>query len=362
MRIVLIAMIWFFPSLAHEYLYPVGMSVKQERVYVAYQKTATHLELWEWDYITGYANQLLLSRYSPAGFTLLPDESGFSFIDNGLLKIKQFIKRSPRTIAFDAPIYQVELVHWMDPTTCYVAGRYNDYSGIFQIDWDGMVQPAIYQEGRDALYPQKIDDLLYYIERTEDDAQYRLVCTHYQIASHEEWNERITACQTHKRGETLIDFQSQPIAFLHMSSHDEGVAVGYPLAISRKDKAIPFKLYRLFIEGQKWNAKELFSFSIPTALLLSGTNQRLYESILPLLPKVCQNHIYFVDSSTTEFLTLHRFDLSTAEITQCAKGAQHYFGVCPFEGGNFYGGQMGGDIELLDGVQLMLGRYINKLT
>ena len=323
---------------------------------MTYQKTATHLELWEWYYVTGYANQLLLSRYSPAGFTLLPDESGFSFIDNGLLKIKQFIKRSPRTIAFDAPIYQVELVHWIDSTTCYVAGRYNDYSGIFQIDWDGIVQPVIYHEGRDALYPQKIDDLLYYIERTED-AHYRFVCTHYQTASHEEWSERITACQTHKRGETLIDFQSQPIAFLYMSSRQEGIAVGYPLAISKKDKAIPFKLYRLFIEDKKWTAKELFSFSIPTELLLAGPHQRLYESLLPLLPKVCQNHIYFVDSSASGFLALYQFDQSMGNVTQWTKGAQHYFGVCPFEGGNFYGGQMGGDIELLEGVQLMLGRY-----
>ena len=88
----------FFSSCAKEFLYPVGYHPVQNKVFVIYQKNSSHLELWEWDPFTHYSYQILFSRYSPAGFTFLPDYSGFSFIDDGLLKVKQLIKGSPRTI------------------------------------------------------------------------------------------------------------------------------------------------------------------------------------------------------------------------------------------------------------------------
>jgi len=87
-------------SYAIEFLYPVAQ-INQDgtnKIYVMYQKSLTHVELWVWDPETKVATKGLLSSHTPVNFRLLPGNKGFSFIDNGRIKIKLFNHRSIQSI------------------------------------------------------------------------------------------------------------------------------------------------------------------------------------------------------------------------------------------------------------------------
>ncbi len=351
----LVFLCYFFPLHAKEFLYPVGYYPERDTVFVIYQKTSTHLELWEWDLRTEYAHQLLLSRYSPAGFTFLPDYSGFSFIDNGMLKVKQLLKRSPRTIEYDAPIYNVEQVNWIDSKICYTSGKYQDYFGIFQIDWDGLVQPILFQEGVDYQYPQKIDQFLFFIERTEDGC-YRIACTNY-FANYqeEEFSSRIDSYLKSKPFiREILHFDKKPLAFLRMVSAYEGFVLSHSKVVSKNDPSVSFDYYHFTQDNGLWNLSLLFSFTVPTQFLVMGYD-RLYESMLPLLPNVCQRGIYYVDSSATSFLALYFFEFVTEKKRLVARANQHLFGVRSCQKGVVYGGEIKGLVEMTEGVWMKLG-------
>ena len=68
-----------------------------------HQTEAQETRLWSLNSVTNQYEQLLSSQYNPIGVQLLPDKSGFSFLDNGLIKVKNFLKRSPKTIEIYEP-------------------------------------------------------------------------------------------------------------------------------------------------------------------------------------------------------------------------------------------------------------------
>ena len=99
-KIILIAVMVCNQTLAYEYLYPVaGVKKNNERyLYLLYQKDAIHVELFLWHEKTKIISKVLPSLCMPAGIRMLPDQKGFSFIDNGRIKLKLFNKRSPKAI------------------------------------------------------------------------------------------------------------------------------------------------------------------------------------------------------------------------------------------------------------------------
>src|SRR5579872_5143165 len=114
MKVVVVAIsLWMVGATACEFLYPVA-SVSKDHVLVMYQKNSYHLELWDWNPQTNQADSVLLSLYTPAGVKLLLSKKGYSFIDSGVIKIKMFQKRSPKTVEIDQPLHTIELLHWID--------------------------------------------------------------------------------------------------------------------------------------------------------------------------------------------------------------------------------------------------------
>ena len=100
-------MLLFFGIInSEEFLYPVASfnNDGQNFIYVIYQKNVHHLELWSVNSETMIATKLLMSNFSPAGVRLLPNQAGFSFIDNGRIRVKYTNKRSPLSFDFEYPI------------------------------------------------------------------------------------------------------------------------------------------------------------------------------------------------------------------------------------------------------------------
>ena len=127
---------------ACEFLYPVA-AISENHILVIYQKNSSHLELWDWNPQTNQANLALLSRFTPAGVKLLPNKKGYSFVDHGVIKIRDFKKRSPKTIEIDTPLYNIEVLNWIDEKRCYTHAMLGDRFGIFEITDEGEVSPLI---------------------------------------------------------------------------------------------------------------------------------------------------------------------------------------------------------------------------
>lgn len=332
---------------AQEYVYPVASFTKegQEWVYLFYQKSLKHIELWLWNPQAHCAQKALLSSYTPAGLRILPDQSGFSFVDNDRIRIKEFAKRSPRSIDIYEPIYDIGIVEWMDSTHGYFSAKQEDKSALFLLDrvTENVVCLAKLRNG-DCLYPVVLGNELFYIERIHPDGHYRCISGHscrYRIM-HAPFAQDILKCEkdnfnnkenfddrianiiaqraeryernsliTEDQTTLVLDFDREALAFLRMESSTCGYVLTHASSIEKSDVELPIDYYKISKKGGVWQRQLLFSFIIPLSLLLPESPARLYESLLPLLPKHYNSHIYFVDSNENAILNLCYYDIAS---------------------------------------------------
>jgi hypothetical protein len=347
-----------------EYVYPVAAASEQE-VYVLYQKSIDHIELWLWNSITKKASKALLSTFSPAGLQLLPDGSGFSFIDNDRIRVKMQGRRQPRAVGFYEPIYDISLIHWIDHEAFYFSAKEKDHYTIFHGTIYGTCHRIISIKHGDCMYPQLRGSDLYFIER-DDNNDYAIVSIPYPIIPHEEcvpctdpaqFEERVKAVMQ-ERGEVahrsyadpskrslVADFGKHPIAFLRMYSDTFGIVIEYPQAVNRSDAFIPFTCHALEHINNAWQTRALFSFDISTQLLMTGSPDRLYESILPLLPRFDgKETIFFVNTNKFRSgMNIHEFRLDARSIAERANNDENrglFFSPLCSKFGNWYGGML----------------------
>jgi len=331
---------------AIEYLYPVGTGISPEGsdvIYLIYQRSLEHVELFAWDPIEGVAHKALLSAYTPAFFHLLPDNSGFSFIDQGRIRIKQFEKRSPFTIPLYAPIDTITSVEWIDAQHCYFTARYADHFGIFATDLEGNMTTVLSDDGHDFLYPQQPAGQLFFIRRSASgnyDIGTQLVNEHdYHI---------------------ILNFEETPIAFLRMIDAEHGFVIQHQAYLDRHDTFSNFACwYFKKIDGQ-WKKERIFEFNIPLDLFFGDTPQRFYESIVPLLPVHIDGNIFFINHNMlTNRLGLYRYELQK-EHYQLAFAPKEPLICCSptsLFGLIFYGGNV---VEYNDGYVHLPSMYLDS--
>jgi len=367
-------------SLADEFLYPVAATNVHEKsyVYLIYQKSLDHLELWIWDPATKVVTKGLLSAFTPAGLRLLPGGQGFSFIDNGRIKIKQFNKRSPKSLELNEPLYEITLIEWLDEHSFFLSAKERERFSIYQVDMQGNTEKIVTSDQADCLYPCKVADTLFYLERDDISA---VVCR-YQTDKHkhqhsrlmsvpypyveskmepsfndrEHFDERVAQLLqgdgerkkplvAEGRKQKLIDFGTMPVAFLHMESATEGFVVEYPEGVEQHDTTLPLTYHRISLSEQGWGMEALFNFEVPLHLLWPSSTTRLYESMLPLLPRHTKDGIYFVDcvrSPEKQSLDIFLYTLD-GKIEQKTRGhGLHdlFFGVLPYDAILMYGGSI----------------------
>jgi len=319
-----------------EYVYPVAYLNDETTIFLIHQLSSDHIELLQWNAQTNCTQQILWSLFNPAGFQLLRDNSGFSFIDNGRLRIKSFNKRSPKTIDFDEPLFNINSLYWIDEHSCYCSAQQgNDYA-LFHLHDDGRINFIVACNNKDYLYPQKINTHLFYIERDKTNNSHNNTPSYHIVQA---------LCPMHDAldAQEIIDFKDRPIAFLHMLSHTEGCVIEYQKKVDTSDKTMLFFYHHIIKEGDFWYKKELFSFCIPCALLIHGSKELLYESMAPLLPQIVENKIYYVTSLLSEdyFLRPYYYDLLTgvcAKIILPSQRQGHCFVPKPCANRLYYGG------------------------
>jgi len=368
-----------------EYLYPVASFKEQDKqkVYLFYQKSLTHIELWLWDCETKEVAKALLSTYTPAGLRLLPNQQGFGFIDNGRIKVKLYNKRSPKSLDIYEPIYDINPVTWLDDDCCYFSAKERECYGIYHVNMLGELKRIITFPKIDCMYPQKVNGELFYIERTimNNGYRYRIMQAPYpqvvftsRVFSNENFDEQVNALLaeegnkpangliTQDQCKPMLDFEERPIAFLSMISEQEGFVIEHSIHIDKQDKTMLFLFHHIKKGKSDWECTYLFSFEIPLHLLLPESSSRLYESILPLLPKHYGNYIYYVDCSKSEqhMLNIFHYNLISGQHTQKTFGAevhQNFFVPMAIGDKLFYGGTLLDDDE--EFFQHELGMRIN---
>ena len=292
----------FLPAI--EYTYPVACLDDGVTILFIHQLSTTRIQLFQLNTQTDQIEPILWSLFNPAAMQLLPDRSGFSFIDNGRLRIKRFNKRSPKAIDFSEPLFNINSLCWLDSNSCYCSAQQGNAMALFELHDDGTARCLAHDKKKDFLYPQKIDNHLFYIERDKNNNVSS--CAHHIMQMTYPKDER------HAQARMIINFNDKPIAFLDMKSYQEGFVLEHNQIVDSRNENLLFLYHRIIKKERVWKKELLFSFSIPAYLLIQGNQEQLHESILPLLPRSIDNKIYFVDNSmsATSHLELYAYDMS----------------------------------------------------
>jgi hypothetical protein len=262
---------------AQHFIYPVADFDNGRKLIILYQKSLQDIELWFFNPATGSAMRGLSSFLAPANVRMMPSGKGFSFIDQGYIKIKEFDKRSARTLPIYEPIGLFSCMNWIDEENFYFTALQGEFYQIFQGDMQANVQQMTYEE-IDALYPQKIGSKLFYIQRGTKN--------HASIVE-KLWNQD-------ELPKIIIPALDNKPCFLRMISQQEGFYLQAPTKkIDNPDDCYQFACHHITKLDEKWTSEKLFNFYIP-ARYITGAD-RLYESIKPFLPNCTLTpDIYFV--------------------------------------------------------------------
>jgi len=308
-------------SRSYSYLYPVERFTHdgQEYLMSLWQKEKDCVELYLCNTATGVAQKELFSLFNPVGIQLLPSHDAYSFIDNGRVRIKEFIKRSPQSLEFDKPIFNISLVHWIDDTMAYCHAQEGHRFGIYMFDRNGSVQRLLYDASADYLFPSKIGDMLHYIRRTQvNDSM------HYEVGvvpfpDKVLCDERVL--YNLEDQQLILSAGTLPIAFLRMESAQQGFVLVHQNEFDPEvDRTIQFHYYALERRSNGWHARQLFSFCVPSCLLDHTNQNRLYENVLPLLPYHHGANIYYGSMSSdtaSENMQLYCFNMKNQTIRWC---------------------------------------------
>ncbi len=354
---------------AVEYVYPNAAIVDKEgsvRVFVTIQHAPDRLDLYVWNPVDKIATKAVLSTYTPAGFKVLPDKSSFSFVDKaGRIYLKSFNKRSPKFIQLYEPIKDISIIEWNDSQSFYFMGKEASHYALFHSNLNGYIHRIVQSIAMDYIHPSKAGNTLFFIQRN-DNKEYSIAqCTYPYIIddttlineteyNRQQLNEIVNStknkypCVATEQIHTLISLGKQPAAFLNMTSEQEGFFIEYPVTINRTDRIIPFTYCRIKKNGNMWVRQQLFTFSLPSHFFLTANDFRLYESLLPLLPRHINNSFYFMHCSNEDDLqtSVYKYDLATGNIKPISQvDAQGPLGVSYFapvqvNSTVFYGGKL----------------------
>ena len=288
--VLVLVTLWLRPDQEPIYIYPVGSFeyAGNRHILVLKQWATETLELYDWNSTTSRMSKMLMSTYTPACVMMLPDLSGFSFVDNGRIRIKRFVKWAVKTLDIYEPIYGIEFIRWLDEQTCYFHAKCDGHYGIYTINMEEELVALYAGSSVDYLFPFMVGASCFCIEKS---------------GTHSLCNYKIIRCSQGRAPEVIATFGSQQLALLEMQSEHEGYVLGYEI----KGPMVHFHWYQLMYEENAWRLNIVLDFNVPEYLLYGP--RRLYESILPFVPRIIGSCIYYSSyDSITQKMALYKFN------------------------------------------------------
>ncbi len=303
-KYIFLIICWMFhQNFAEQLVYPVADFDDGNQLMLLYQKSLEDVELWIWDTHNHTATKGLSSFLVPANLRILPSGKGFSFIDQGYIKIKEFVKRSPRTLPIYESIGSFSSMNWINDEMFYFVARQGDYFQIFQGDLEANIQQITF-ESIDALYPQKIENKLFYMKRDKNH-QVTIVVKPWTIDKNQSHSD-----------EVIIQEPDQQLCFLHMIDELEGFYIQAPTyKIESNQDCYEFSCHHILNKNNnEWVSNKLFTFKIPSRYITGS--DRLYESIEPFLPNYTNSkNVYFCDwHNQLEQFQLYTYNIETKNL------------------------------------------------
>ncbi len=307
----LIAVCFFSYSLSEQFVYPVT-DIDDDYFFVLYQKSVDDIELWLCNKKTSTAISQALNFMSlPSQIKILPDKSGFSFVDKGRIRIKKFSKRTSKVIDIAEPIDSIMSMSWIDDEKFYFSGKYGRTFGIFVCNavQGAEISTLMHDDKHDYVYPNKICDLLFCIQK--DRLQEHVIVKVDFLSENKE-----------------VIFKSEyPICFLNMQNASEGFFLEYR---QNDSDVLDFSCNKITLLDNGWRVEHLFDFSLPIEYLIGSSDKRVYESMVPFLPNYSEGEsIYFVDTNEWKNFEIKSYnkEQGIVNLKRCGKRDFTYGGV-----------------------------------
>lgn len=304
-----------------QYIYPVGL--KDGRVVWQHQQNQNNLSLMTT--IETDLDTFLVSMCNPCAYTTLPNSTDFSFIDEGVIKVKTDLKRSAQSIDLDIPLINFFEVKWKSNRTGYISGLYKKKYRIVAFDLEGNCTMLATDPNKNYQYPNIIDNQLFYIVEDEQ--------SNFTI------EKRLLHKKNKKDTSKIIHPKSQKaLFFLNMHSTTKGFFIAHQGTTAQKTLLFTYNLLEE-VAREGWKIEQLFSFEIPSDLLEGP--KRLYESLKPLIPYHFDEYIFFVDCAQTSYLKIYKYNVKTAQTALFLEEIEnHCFAPLIFKNYCYYGSQV----------------------
>jgi len=294
------------------YFYPLKEDQAGQKLFFMHQIEGV-LQVSSCDRGTGTIERLSSSLDMPTNVSFLPDNSAFSFIDHGSIKLKRLNYRSASRIEPDIPLYTPSSLYWLNSDWSYLSAGYAKRRGIFLLKEDGLVQPILFNAAGDYSYPHCVGGTVFCIRRDVKNGNYAVVSA--QLTAFDQRllkndidlssEQRITfsqkqaaqalyASESQTHDLLIADFGTTPVVFLSMVSCHKGYLLGHTV-LDNQD--VRFDCYQITEREpyQPWQIAKLFDFCIPMKFFAVDSADCLCEALIPLQPCYTACGIYYVD-------------------------------------------------------------------
>jgi hypothetical protein len=295
-----------------EYFYPVG-NLDHENFLVLHQKSIEDLELWMVNATLGICTKELSAFFLPSHVKLLPDKTGFSFIDRGSIRIKKFNKRAVQTLALEPATTSIISMDWIDQNQFYCTA---------QVGAKFALLVGSIQEGQAKLLP--------IAQAQTCDFLYPIPISHGWLCITKNSNNLYGICKIKTDGhepEIIISSQESPLCFLHAGTDEKFYVLELINVQAHNQNCLLLCCCMFSSQNSSWEKTKLFEFRLAKKLLMGTDDQRVFESIYPFLPRYFDDYIFFMDmQNDQDFCQIKSFNTQTKTIkTLSEQQNQHIF-------------------------------------
>lgn len=332
-------------SFCEQIIYPIVSD--GQKIYTIYQKDLNKSEIWALDIEQKIAIKTLLSHYLPSAVKLLPNLVGFSFIQDGQLRLKYFHKRSPKTVPFSTLFKNFCSVEWLNDRQCYFSARRLNKNVVMIGDINNAEVHTIMEDCfGDALFPQKIDNNLYYVRQIDN--YYSVIKTDFLNPFEDQDGDLVLDFLQSEEDLLLCDVGTDKICAFKMMNK----SLGYFVKIHSQDEIsglINFSYHKICdttvnraisepILAKNWHQEHLFDFSLLNKILVNNEDQ--YEQIVELFwPEHClvqdddtgiiTDNIFFTSTSFDGTMNIFQYNDSSGHVSQQTNATSNQHALRP---------------------------------